>query len=186
MANLSERQELFCREYLVDLNAIQAAARAGYKRHGGNAFRLMQRPDVKERIAQLMEERNEVLNITSDYVLRRLEEIDQLDVADILDGDGNVLPVKDWPDVWRKSVSAVEVTQTRSAGETVSCLKKVKLPDKLKNLELMGKHTDVSAFRDRMEITGKDGRELVVQVRKDELVDPLRNHLGHLKKNLSE
>lgn len=185
MSKLTDKQELFCREYLVDLNAMRAVARAGYKLHGGNAFRLMQKPEVKKRIAELMEERNEVLNITSDYVLRRLEEIDKLDIADILDSEGNLLAVGDWPPVWRQSVAAVEITQTRSSGETSSCLKKVKLPDKLKNLELLGKHTNVSAFRDRLELTGKGGRELVISVRKDELLDPLKDSLHHLKDNLS-
>lgn len=184
MAKLTDKQELFCREYLVDLNATQAATRAGY--NPSSTSRLMNTPVVREKIAELMQERNEVLGITSDYVLRRLEEIDKLDIADILDGDGNVLPVGNWPEEWRTSVAAIEVTQTRSSGETTSCLKKVKLPDKLRNLELLGKHTDVSAFRSGMEITGKDGKELVIQVRKDELLDPLKNHFGDLKKNLSE
>jgi hypothetical protein len=95
-------------------------------------------------------------NITSDYVLRRLEEIDKLDIADILDSEGNLLPVVDWPLAWHTSVSSIEVTMTRSSGESVPGVKKVKMPDKLKNLELMGKHTNVSAFRDRLELTGTD------------------------------
>lgn len=188
MAKLTDRQELFCREYLVDLNATQAVIRAGYspKNAGYCGSHLLDNPDVKNRIAELMDERNEVLNIDSDYVLRRLEEIDKLDIADILDGDGNVLPVGNWPEAWRTSVSAIEVTQVRTAGETTSCLKKVKLPDKLRNLELLGKHTDVSAFGNRVEITGKDGKELVIQVRKDDLVDSLKDHVRGLKKNLSK
>ena len=187
MAKLTDRQELFCREYLVDLNATQAVIRAGYspKNAGYCGSRLLDNPDVKNRIGELMDERNEVLNINSDYVLRRLEEIDKLDIADILDGEGNVLPVSDWPQAWRTSVGAIEVTQVRTAGETTSCLKKVKLPDKLRNLELLGKHTDVSAFGNRVEITGKDGKELIIQVRKDDLIDSLKNHIRGLKKNLS-
>lgn len=188
MTKLTYKQELFCREYLVDLNATQAVMRAGYssKNAGYCGSRLLDNPDVKNRIAELMDERNEVLNINSDYVLRRLEEIDKLDIADILDGDGNVLPVGNWPEAWRTSVSAIEVTQVRASGETTSCLKKVKLPDKLRNLELLGKHTDVSAFGNRVEITGKDGKELVIQVRKDDLVDSLKDHVRGLKKNLSK
>ena len=187
MAKLTDRQELFCREYLVDLNATQAVIRAGYspKNAGYCGSRLLDNPDVKSRIAELMDERNEMLNITSDYVLRRLEEIDKLDIADILDGEGNVLPVSDWPQAWRTSVGAIEVTQVRAAGETTTRKKKVKLPDKLRNLELLGKHTDVSAFGNRVEITGKDGKELIIQVRKDDLIDSLKNHIRGLKKNLS-
>lgn len=188
MTKLTDKQELFCREYLADLNATQAVIRAGYspKNAGYCGSRLLDNPDVKNRIAELMGERNEVLNITSDYVLRRLEEIDKLDIADILDADGNMLPVGDWPDAWRTSVGAIEISQVRTTGETTSCLKKVKLPDKLRNLELLGKHTDVSAFGNRIEVTGKDGKELVIQVRKDDLVGSLKNHVRSLKKNLSK
>jgi phage terminase small subunit len=188
MTELTDRRELFCREYLADLNATQAVIRAGYspKNAGYCGNRLLDDPDVKKRIAELMDERNEVLNINSDYVLRRLEEIDKLDIADILDADGNVLPVGDWPHAWRTSVGAIEIAQVHTAGETTSCLKKVKLPDKLRNLELLGKHTDVSAFANRMEITGKDGKELVIQVRKGDLIDSLKGHVRSLKKNLSK
>lgn len=188
MAKLTDKQELFCREYLVDMNATQATIRAGYSSNNAASCgnRLLDNAEVKAFIAELMSERNLDCSLSADYVLRRLEDIDRLDVADILDSDGNVLPIGDWPEAWRTSVSSIEVSQVKSAGETTSCLKKVKLPDKLRNLELLGKHTDVSAFRSRMEITGKDGAELIVQVRKDDLVDPLNAHLLHLKENLSK
>jgi len=188
MNKLTDRQELFCREYLADLNATQAVIRAGYspRNAGYCGSRLLSNPAVKKRIAGLMDQRNEVLNMTSDYVLKRLEEIDKLDIADIFDDEGNLIAVSDWPPAWRTSVSSIEVTMTRSAGESVPSVKKVKIPDKLKNLELLGKHTNVSAFRDRLEVTGKGGRELVIRVRKDELLDPLKDNLYQLKENLSK
>ena len=166
MKNLTNKQEMFCREYLIDLNATQAAVRAGYStRSAGNqGSALLANPQVQGLIATLMEERTQRVEADADYVLKRLVEIDQLDVADILDAEGDLLSIALWPAVWRMSVSAVEIAQTRSAGEVSAYLKKVKLPDKVRNLELLGKHANVVAFRERQEQSAAVGRELVINV----------------------
>lgn len=58
---LTDKQEMFCREYLVDLNATQAAIRAGYSdktaRSVGNEN--LTKPDIEKRIQELMSSRSE-------------------------------------------------------------------------------------------------------------------------------
>jgi len=78
-------------------------------------------------------------------VLNRLVEIDSLDVLDILDNTGNVKAIREWPKAWRTSISGIDV-QDMMSGDTDSILKKIKWPDKLRNLELLGKHVDVKAW----------------------------------------
>lgn len=148
---LNDKQEMFCREYLVDLNATQAAIRAGYsdKTARSQANRMLTNVDIEKRIQELKSERGERLEIDADYVLKRLVEIDQMDVADILLSNGEIKSIKDWPKVWRITLSGIDVTEM--AGDAAGLLKKIKWPDKVKNLELLGKHVSIQAFSDKLE-----------------------------------
>ncbi|MGJ5720678.1 terminase small subunit [Morganella sp. B601] len=147
---LNDKQEMFCREYLVDLNATQAAIRAGYSDKTANriAAQLLSKLDIGKRIQELKSERGERLEVDADYVLKRLVEIDQMDVADILLSNGEIKPIKDWPKVWRITLSGIDVMEI--AGDAAGLLKKIKWPDKVKNLELLGKHISVQAFREQV------------------------------------
>ncbi|MGE0936419.1 terminase small subunit [Yersinia enterocolitica] len=154
MAKLTDKQELFAREYLKDLNATQAAIRAGYSEKTAQvqSSRLLSNVMVQECIAGLKGDRCEEVGIDAAYVLRRLVEIDQMDVLDILLPNGELKPIKDWPKTWRTTLSGIDVTEM--AGDAPGFLKKIKWPDKVKNLELLGKHVDVQAFKERTEISG--------------------------------
>jgi len=161
-APLLGKQESFCREYIVDLNGTQAAIRAGYSPKTANeqASRMLAKVNVQKRIAELKEERNEKVDVNAEYVLKRLYEIDNLDIIDILNDSGDLLPIKQWPEAWRKSVNGIEVIQMKSQDEIIGYLKKVKGLDKVRNLELLGKHVDIGAFKEKIEATGKDGKDL--------------------------
>lgn len=150
MAKLTDKQELFAREYLKDLNATQAAIRAGYsaKTAQEQASRLLSNVMVQSRISELKAERNEEVGIDAAYVLKRLVEIDQMDVLDILLPNGELKPIKDWPKTWRTTLSGMDVTEM--AGDDPGFLKKIKWPDKVKNLELLGKHVTVQAFKENV------------------------------------
>ncbi|MDU5747861.1 MAG: terminase small subunit [Haemophilus parainfluenzae] len=156
---LTDKQEMFCREYLIDLNATQAAIRAGYSEKTSNeqGARLLANVSVQNRISELKAQRNDRIDVDADYVLKRLFEIDQMDVMDILLANGELKPIKDWPKVWRTTLSGMDVTEM--AGDAAGLLKKIKWPDKVKNLELLGKHISVMAFKEQAshEHTGKNG-----------------------------
>lgn len=74
---LSPREEAFCAEYIIDLNASQAAIRAGYKASASTvtSTALMKRPMVAARIAKLMEQRANRVEAKADDVVRRLVQI---------------------------------------------------------------------------------------------------------------
>lgn len=154
MTKLTDKQELFCREYLIDLNATQAAIRAGYKESTAQeqSSRLLSNVMVQSYILELKQQRNERNKIDADYVLKRLTEIDQMDVADILNHNGDLLPIKEWPKVWRTTLSGLDIA-IMGSGDTEAIMKKIKWPDKVKNLELLGKHVDVQAFKEKTETT---------------------------------
>lgn len=150
---LKDKQEMFCREYLIDLNATQAAIRAGYSEKTANrtASEIMSKPDIQNRISELKVQRNDLVGINAAYVLNRLVEIDQMDVLDILTDSGDLKPIADWPKAWRTTLSGLEVTAMMGDGDSAALLKKIKWPDKVKNLELLGKHISVQAFKEQVE-----------------------------------
>ena len=156
---MTPKQEMFCREFLIDLNGTQAAIRAGYSAKTANriATENMYKPEIKRRIEELKQQRQEVIGVDASYVLQRLIDIDQMDARDILNDDGSVKPIQDWPDVWRQSISGVDLMEISNSENVAATLKKIKWPDKIKNLELLGRHVSVAAFKDRLELSGNVG-----------------------------
>lgn len=169
---LTAMQEAYCQSYIkTPENQSQAAIDAGFSPNTAavKASVMMRDERVQKRIAELMEERNKRLRVSADYVLLRLVEIDQMDVLDILNDDGGMKPIAEWPKVWRTSLSAMDIATIKttqaslqkengeadlSVEDVEHILKKVKWPDKVKNLELIGKHVDVNAFKERLEVSG--------------------------------
>ena len=159
-AKLTAKQEIFCKEYLIDLNGTQAAIRAGYseKTAEQQASRMLLNVKVQNRVSELKEVRNAQLDVDGTYVLKRLIEWDQLDVLDILTDTGSFKPISEWPKVWRTSISAMDVSTLMKQEEDIETrIMKVKWPDKVKNLELIGKHVDVQAFKDKVDLSSEDG-----------------------------
>lgn len=161
--DINPQMEKFCQAYIKDQNmdGPAAATAAGYKQPTVKASKLLADKRVKKRIAELMTQRNYRTKINADYVLNRLVEIDQMDVLDILTEEGGLKPISLWPKVWRTSLSALDINRIRMAGkdgedDIESTLQKVKWPDKVKNLELIGRHVDVNAFKDRVELDVSD------------------------------
>jgi phage terminase small subunit len=71
---------------------------------------------------------------------------------DLYTEDGRIKPVKDWPLIWRQGlVAGLEV---ETIGEGAGHLTKIKLSDRIKRLELIGKHIDVQAFKEKVEHSG--------------------------------
>ncbi|OSJ41862.1 terminase, small subunit [Salmonella enterica subsp. enterica serovar Newport str. SHSN003] len=153
-------QEAYAQEYTkCPENQTQAAINAGFSPNTAavKASVMMRDERIQKRIAELMEERNKRLRVSADYVLLRLVEIDQMDVIDILNDDGTLKPIREWPKIWRTTLSGFDLSSTimnmnEDSIETI--LKKIKWPDKVKNLELIGKHVDVNAFKERLEVSG--------------------------------
>lgn len=172
---LNEKQRRFVDEYLIDLNATQAAVRAGYsaKTASEQASRLLANVKVAEAIQQAKSERSKRTKVDSDWVLKRLTEEAEADLADLYDDNGHLKPVKEWPLIWRQGlVTGVDTETLRAKGskgtgqwrgpaqdvheeddadeETV--IVKIKTSERIKRVELIGKHIDVQAFREKVEV----------------------------------
>lgn len=161
---LTPKQTLFCELVAFDPEmSLSDAYRSAYNCARMKAGTINRRANelvnsgmIAAMVATLRERRAKRVEIDADYVLRRLGEIDSLDVADILEDDGTLLPISKWPKPFRTLVSAIDVAEISAGGNVLGLLKKIKLPDKVRNLELIGKHVDVQAFKDRVEIFDGD------------------------------
>lgn len=165
---MTPKQEAFVLEYLIDLNATQAAIRAGYSAKTADRIgpELLGKTCVREAIEAAKAKRAERTQITADKVLNELAKIGFADIRNIFDADGNLLSPASLPDDVAAAVSALElITVSKGKGE-VEHVAKIKLADKRAALVDLGKH--LGLFRERVELTGKDGGPVQTTV----LVDP--------------
>lgn len=180
MAKLTPKQQRFVDEYLIDLNATQACIRAGYSEKTARQIgeQNLSKLDIQNAIQQAMNERQNRTQINADYVLNRLVQIDQLDIADILNETGNFKPLSEWSKEWRLNLSAFEIVETPDGG----FVKKIKFPDKVKNLELLGRHIQVGAWSDKKVVDNisSDGSMTPTNISADEFEEIAKNLLDKI------
>jgi phage terminase small subunit len=176
---------MFVREYLKDLNATQAAIRAGYSKKTAIAqgSRLLTYADVREAIEKAKVKRNQALEITAERVVQEMARLALVDIAQAYDKEGNLLPIHEIPEDTRRALSGVEVEEMwgwyeplgEEARQRISTgrVRKVKFNDKARSLELLAKH--MGLLKDTLEITGKDGGP--VQVKTETLSHEQRTKL---------
>ena len=167
---LTEKQARFVEEYLVDLNATEAAKRSGYSDKTAYAigFENLKKPEIQEAIQVAMNARAERTEINQDRVLLELARIAFADSTDyvrivstpypttVVDEDGEVQQVI-------QNVQRVELIDTKrippDKRAAISGIKEgkhgieLKLYDKLRALELIGRH--LGMYNDNLQITGK-------------------------------
>lgn len=150
---LPPRQARFAAEYVVDLNATAAAIRAGYsaKTAQQQGSRLLSNVMVAAAVRVAKAERAHRTEVTADHVVRELACIGFGDIRRLFDETGRLRAVSDLPDDVAAFLASVEVLRERTtiAGEatTEESTVKVKAWDKLRALELLGKHLGI--FKDQ-------------------------------------
>ena len=148
---LTKKNEVFCDEYLIDLNATQAAIRAGYsvESAGSIGSELLKKPEIRARIDRAMAERSKRTGINADRVLLELGKIAFVNAIDVINmTDATVLT-----DASRDDTAAIASVKVKvipgEDGDGVE--REVRLADKLKALELCGKH--LGMFKDSPDST---------------------------------
>jgi phage terminase small subunit len=132
--NLTPKQQRFVEEYLIDLNATQAAVRAGYSKKTARAIASenLAKPYIQVAVAKAKQERSEATKIDADWVLRQAVEIHQRCMSEIRP----VLNPKTRKQVYDDDGNALFTFNAAAANRA---------------LELVGKHVEVAAFKDRIE-----------------------------------
>ena len=154
---LTAKQQAFVGEYLVDLNATQAAIRAGYSVETARAIgsENLAKPDIADAIAEAQSERSRRTEITQDRVLQELAKIGFSDVRKLFTPGGNLLPIQDMDDVTAATVSSIEVVTRKVPGgeeAEVEHVAKIKTWDKQTALVNIGRH--LGMFTDKIEHSG--------------------------------
>ncbi len=145
MRKLTPKQQLFVAEYLIDLNATQAAIRAGYSHRTAEWMgpRLVTKSHVAVAIQDAMGKRSEKVGIESEKVLHEILKLAMSDVRKLFDCQGRLLPVHMLPNDVAAAVSSIKVTTSRVPGTdpvAVEFTSEIKFWDKKGALELLGKH----------------------------------------------
>lgn len=153
MAKLNDKQRRFAEEYIVDLNATQAAIRAGYSKSTAKqqGSRLLTNDDLQQYVAELKAQRSKRVQIDADYVLKRLFQLESFDLRDMYDAQGRLLPPEEWPEGAGQVISGVKVSKTilpggRGEDDGEIETKEVKTESRNQTLKLMGEHVNVKAF----------------------------------------
>ncbi len=156
MENLTAKQALFVREYLIDLNATQAAIRAGYSAHTANeqGARLLAKASVKAAIAEASEKTAEKLELKAERVLQAICEVAFGDIRKMFDENGALKRPKDWDDETAATVAGLEVVTVAKGEGAVEYVAKIKRADRLKALDMLARH--YSLYNDKFEVNGVD------------------------------
>jgi phage terminase, small subunit len=144
---LNEKQKRFVSEYIIDLNAKQAAIRAGYSPKGAEpqASRLLSNAKIQVEIAKAMEDRGKRTGITQDRVLAELSAIafakatDYVEVDD--DGSVKIKPTAELTEEQKKAIASIK--------EGANGIE-IKLTDKTKALEMLSRH--LGLFNDKLNV----------------------------------
>lgn len=110
---------------------------------------ILNYPSVVAFINSIRERVAESAQIDASYVLMRLKEIDELDIIDIMNDElDGFKRLSEWPKSWRTSISGLDIQTVVSGGDKPieELVRKIKWPDKTKNLELIGRHVSIKAW----------------------------------------
>lgn len=159
---LTDKQELFCREYVKDLNATKAAERAGYSEKTAKdiAAQNLAKLNIKSRIAELQAQKLHRIDVSADKVMQEMAICGFYNPADYFKIVNRRVPVKEGDKIVRRLMKVAELRDdiSREAWAAVASIKQgphgieVRFHDKTKNLELLGKHLDFF-FVDRVDHT---------------------------------
>lgn len=153
---LTKKQKLFVEEYLIDLNATQAAIRAGYSEKTAKNIGCenLAKPNIQREIQKRMKARGQRTEITQDRVLQELAKIGFADVTDFVTIENRMVQVKSTAEMPADKMGAIAGIKEGANGI------EIKLNDKGKALELIGRH--LGMWKDKTEITGDLGLNIKV------------------------
>ena len=143
---LAPMQSVFVQEYLIDLNATQAAIRAGYsaKTAEQQGYQLLQKPSVQAAIAERRKEREQRTAVTADRVLLEAARLALFDPRKLFNDDGSPKGITELDDDTAAAVAGIEVVeQFEGSGKDrvfVGYLKKYRIADKNSALEKLFRH----------------------------------------------
>ena len=159
----SLRRQRFAREYVIDLNGTRAAIAAGYSERtaAAQASQLLTNRNVRALVDRFTSERASKLEVRAEKVLEEIARLAFSNMQDYTRVDSDGKAILDMSTITRDQFAAVQEIREDATGGTGDGERKVvlrttlKLSDKTKNLELLGRH--LGMFNDKLAISGLEG-----------------------------
>ena len=167
---MTKKQKRFIEEYLIDLDATQAAIRAGYS--PDTAYSIgnenLKKPEIKAHIDKAMAERSKRTGVNADRVVMELAKIAFVNADDVIDFKTATVKEGARPE----DMAAIQSEKVKTFGED-GLGREIKMADKIKTLELLGRH--LGMFKDKVEVSGTLETE---KTKLDDLLQQLRGGGG--------
>lgn len=163
---MTPKQHKFAQEYLIDLNATQAAIRAGYsaKTAASIGDENLRKPVIAAAIAEAQAVCSERCHITQDMVLKEIWRVAGVDVSAAYNEDGSLKGIHEIPEDTRRALAGLDVLEEfAGSGEDrmlIGHTKKVRVWDKVAALKLVAQH--LGMLKDRVEVSGRDGAPIEI------------------------
>ena len=163
---MTKKQKRFIEEYLIDLNATQAAIRAGYSPDTAKAIGCenLTKPDIRAHIDRVMAERSRRTGVNADRVIQELAKIAFVNATDVIDPKTATVKENALPE----DMAAIQSVKVKTFGED-GLEREIKMADKLKALEMLGRH--LGMFKDKLELSGGLDTE---KTKLDDLIQQMR------------
>lgn len=164
---MKPKHRRFVSEYIKDQNGTQAAIRAGYSKKTAQeqSSDLLSKPIIRAAVDAALEKIHSNAEVTQERILKALLNIAESDLRQAFNADGTIRTLSEMPDGLVKALSGIEVEDLffgpKELKHKIGELKKFKLWDKTKALELLGRH--LKMFVDKTEITDGSGAPVVIQ-----------------------
>ncbi len=146
---MTKKQKRFIDEYLIDLNATQAAIRAGYSVESAReiGYENLIKHDIQQAIAKKMAERSRRTGVNQDRVILELARLAFVKMTDIVDSSGKIKDTATDDDL--SCIESVKYKHSDTdSGSSIE--REVKISSKLKALELLGKH--LGMWNDKVDV----------------------------------
>ena len=132
---LTPKQQRFCDEYLIDMNATRAALRAGYTQATAMNGQLMEMPKIQAYLKERTAEASKKLQVSHETLLGELMKVAFANMGDYFGDDGKIKPMQDIVDDKKSAIWSLKVSEGKY-GTTVQ----LRLHNKLAALEKIAKH----------------------------------------------
>ncbi|WP_059050001.1 terminase small subunit [Paenibacillus senegalimassiliensis] len=158
---LTAKQQMFVKEYLVDLNATRAAIRAGYSVKTAEAIghENLRKPKIAAAVEAAMGQRSQRTEVTADRVLQEYAKIAFFDPRRLYQDDGEPVDLTQLDDSTAGAIAGLEVLEEFSgSGDDrvqIGYTKKYRIADKVRALDSIARH--LGMFNDRLKLEGELG-----------------------------
>ena len=157
-AGISDKERLYCYEYLVDSHKTNAAIRAGFAKNSAQQQATRVHKKCKTRIEEMISDMTLSHVVSKDRIIQELALIGLADLKEAFNEDGSLKTFVNMPSNIRRAISSIDVQEVVNDGNMQVSIKKVRFHDKIRSLELLGRNLQM--FTQKLEIDNK--RPMVV------------------------